>query len=105
VTFYLIDFFRSFSQHDTSQHQSRLTAAHKIKRSLSHRRKLVNKLPLIKKEIEIESNVKQNTERLIQSIIDCNLANLKKALDNGIFFKLKITLQEYIEIVLDIFIL
>ena len=73
-----------FSQHDSGQHQSRLSAAHKIKRSLSNRRKLVRKLPLIKKEIETE--IKENTERLIQSIIDCNLTNLKQSLGNGNFF-------------------
>lgn len=74
-----------FSQHDSVQHQSRLAAAHKIKRSLSHRRKLVKKLPLIKKEIETETTVKLNAERLIQSIIDCNLTSLKQTLDNGLF--------------------
>jgi len=83
------NYLRNFSQHDSSQHQSRLSAAHKIKRSLSHRRKLVNKLPLIKKEIEIESNVKQKTELLIQSIIDCDLTSLKKALENGIYFNVE----------------
>lgn len=69
-------------QHENHQ-QSRISAAHKIKRSLSHRRKLVKKLPLIKKEIETESFVKQNTERLIQSIVDCDLLNLKDSLQNG----------------------
>lgn len=72
-----------YQQHDTRIHQSRLTAAHKIKRSLSHRRKLVKKIPLIKKEIETESSVKLSTEKLIQSIIDCNLINLRQSLDNG----------------------
>lgn len=70
-------------QHDTHDQSSRLSAAHKIKRSLSHRRKLVKKLPLIKKEIEIETTAKESTERLIQSIVDCNISDLKQYLDNG----------------------
>ena len=60
-----------------------LSTASKIRRNLSHRRKLAKKLPLIKKELESESNLKQSTERLIQAIIDCNLANLKQSLESG----------------------
>lgn len=70
-------------EHQEDVQQSRITAAHKIKRSLSHRRKLGKKLPLIKKVIETESSFKQNTERLIETIIDCNNTNLKKSLNNG----------------------
>jgi ankyrin repeat protein len=60
-----------------------LTAVTKLKRSASHKRKLIKKMPLIKKELEEESNLNKNTERLIQSIIECNVNNLKKSIDNG----------------------
>ena len=59
------------------------SAVTKLKRSGSHKRKLIKKIPLIKKELENESNIKQSTERLIQSIIDCNVANLKKSIESG----------------------
>lgn len=61
-----------------------LSSSTKIKRSVSHRRKLARKLPLIKKELESESNVKQSAERVIQSIYDCDISNLKQSLENGI---------------------
>jgi hypothetical protein len=60
-----------------------LSSATRLKRSLSHKRKFAKKLPLIKKELESENNFKQCTERLIQSIMDCNLINLKQSLENG----------------------
>ena len=73
------DLETSFQSHSVNC----LSTASKIRRNLSHRRKLAKKLPLIKKELESESNFKQSTERLIQSIIDCNLANLKQSLESG----------------------
>lgn len=60
-----------------------LSTACKIKRSISHRRKMAKKLPLIKKELETELSGKQSTERLIQTIYDCDLANLKQSLESG----------------------
>ena len=61
-----------------------LSSTTKIKRSISHRRKLARKLPLIKKELESESNVKQSAERIIQCIYDCDISDLKQSLENGI---------------------
>jgi ankyrin repeat protein len=61
-----------------------LSAVSKLKRSVSHKRKLSKKmLPLIKRELEIEENLHRSTEKLIQSIIDCNIDNLKASLDSG----------------------
>jgi len=59
------------------------SAVTKLKRSASHKRKLIKKMPLIKKELENESNISKSTERLIESIIECNVANLKKSIENG----------------------
>ena len=78
----------SFQNQDENESQSisnliSLSSSSKVKRNLFPRQKLSKKLPLIKKEIEYESNVKQCAERLIQAIIDCNLSNLKKYLENG----------------------
>lgn len=53
------------------------------KRNLSYRRKLSKRLPLIQKEIENETQYKQCVERLIESIVDCNVYNVKYHLDNG----------------------
>lgn len=65
------------------QQSNNLSSATRLKRSLSHKRKLAKKIPLIRKEIESETNLKQSTERLLQSILDCNLNNLKQSLENG----------------------
>ena len=54
-----------------------------MKRNMSQKRKMAKKIPLIKKELESELNGKQSTERLIQSIYDCDLMNLKQSLENG----------------------
>lgn len=50
---------------------------------MSQKRKMAKKIPLIKKELESELNGKQSTERLIQSIYDCDLINLKQSLESG----------------------
>lgn len=65
------------------QTTSSLSTVAKLKRSISHRRKLAKKIPLIKKEIETETNAKQSNERLLQSIIDCDLNNLRQTLGSG----------------------
>jgi ankyrin repeat protein len=46
-------------------------------------------LPLIKKEIECESNFIQSTERLIQHIVECNFDYLKKLIDSGVDINVK----------------
>jgi ankyrin repeat protein len=40
-------------------------------------------LPLIQKEIETETQYKQGIERLIESIVDCNVYKVKFHLENG----------------------
>lgn len=60
-----------------------LSTVTKLKRSLSHRRKFVKKLPLIRKELQSETSAKQISERLIKTIIDCDAAALRSSLERG----------------------
>ncbi len=53
------------------------------KRNSTYRRKLAKNLPLIQKEIETETQYKQGIERLIESIVDCNVYKVKFHLENG----------------------
>jgi len=46
-------------------------------------------LPLIKKELESESNFIQSTERLIQHIVECKLEYLRKLIENGVNVNVK----------------
>ncbi len=74
---------KTTNQHNSLSNNKLITFANKLKRSISHRRKQVRKPMLVKKEIESELVMKQYTENLIQSIIDCDLLNLKKYLEDG----------------------
>lgn len=59
------------------------TTGSKLRRNVSIKRKLFKTYPLIKKELENEIVVKQTIECLIESIMKCNVINVRHQLENG----------------------
>ncbi len=68
----------------TPKQNSSLGSVTRLRRSLSHKRKYAKKIPLIKRELELETNDKKVLQKLVEAIVECNLDLLKNLLDNGV---------------------
>jgi ankyrin repeat protein len=70
-------------QEQTISNTTTLSTSLKLRRNISIKRKLVKNFPLIKKELENETIIKQTIERLIESIVNCNVLSVRHELENG----------------------